>query len=86
MNNRFLDGKNMSEINKAAFNGTLQAHKDAEVPIVIISIDKINEYNFGYLVYFFELACAISGRFLNVNPFDQPGVEDYKRNMKKYLS
>lgn len=82
---KFLDGKNMSEINKAAFNGTLQAHKDAEVPIVIISIDKIDEYNFGYLVYFFELACGASGYLLGVNPFNQPGVEQYKSYMKELL-
>ena len=82
---KFLDGKSMSEINNAAFNGTLQAHKDAKVPIAILSIDEINEYNFGYLVYFFELACGASGYLLGVNPFNQPGVEQYKSYMKELL-
>lgn len=82
---KFLDGKSMSEINNAAFNGTLQAHKDAKVPIAIFSIDEINEYNFGYLVYFFELACGASGYLLGVNPFNQPGVEQYKSYMKELL-
>lgn len=82
---KFLDGKNFSDLNKAAFEGTVKAHKEAGVPIAIISIDEINEYNFGYLVYFFELACGMSGYLLGVNPFNQPGVEQYKTYMKELL-
>ena len=82
---KFLDGKSMDEINNAALNGTIQAHKDAGVPITIIEIDEINEFNFGYLVYFFELACSASAYLLGVNPFDQPGVEQYKSYMKELL-
>ncbi len=82
---KFLDGKNFSDLNKAAFEGTVKAHKEAGVPIAVISIDEINEYNFGYLVYFFELACGMSGYLLGVNPFNQPGVEQYKTHMKELL-
>ena len=82
---KFLDGKNFSDLNKAAFEGTVKAHSEAGVPIAIVSIDEINEFNFGYLVYFFELACATSGYLLDVNPFNQPGVESYKSHMKALL-
>ena len=82
---KFLEGKNFSEVNDAALNGTMQAHIDACVPIATVEIDEINEFNFGYLVYFFELACAASGYLLGVNPFDQPGVEQYKSYMKELL-
>ncbi len=82
---KFLDGKTFSELNAAAFEGTVKAHSDAGVNIAIIEIDEINEYNFGYLVYFFELACAMSGQLLGVNPFNQPGVEQYKSYMKELL-
>ena len=82
---KFLEGKTLSTINDAAFNGTVKAHSEAKVPIVIISIDEINEFNYGYLVYFFEIACAASGYLLKVNPFDQPGVEQYKAYMKENL-
>lgn len=82
---KFLDGKTISDINRAAIDGTINAHSDAGVPIATISIDTLDEYNFGYLIYFFELACAMSGHLLGVNPFNQPGVEDYKRNMKELL-
>ena len=82
---KFLEDKSMSDISKAAFDGTVKAHTEAKVPIVIISIDEINEYNYGYLVYFFEFACAASGYLLKVNPFDQPGVEQYKAYMKENL-
>lgn len=83
---KFLDGKNMSEINNAALNGTIQAHKDAGVPIVCFEINELDEYNFGYMVYFFELTCAVSGYLLGVNPFNQPGVEQYKSYMKELLN
>ena len=77
----FLNGKNFSYVNKRAFEGTVLAHNDGGVPNIVISIDKADEYHFGYLVYFFEKACAVSGYVLGVNPFDQPGVEEYKKNM-----
>ena len=77
----FLAGKNMSFVNKKAFEGTVLAHNDGGVPNVIISVPEMNEYELGYLIYFFEKACAISGYMLGVNPFDQPGVESYKKNM-----
>lgn len=82
---KFLDGKNMSELYNAGFDGTVKAHIDAKVPIAIIEFDEINEFNFGYLVYFFEIACATSGYLLEVNPFNQPGVEQYKNYMKQNL-
>lgn len=82
---KFLDGKTLGEINRAGFEGTIKAHSEAGVPICIVSIDEINEFNYGYLVYFFELACAMSGYLLGVNPFNQPGVEQYKSYMKELL-
>lgn len=81
----YLSGKTMSYVNWKAFEGTLLAHTDGGVPNVIIEIDQVNEYNLGYLFYFFEKACAISGYLLGVNPFDQPGVEHYKKNMFSLL-
>ena len=77
----FLAGKNVSEVNTKAFQGTLLAHTDGNAPNMIINIPEITPYYFGNLVYFFEKACAISGYILGVNPFDQPGVEAYKKNM-----
>ena len=77
----FLSGKTLHYINSCAFKGTLLAHTDGDVPNIIIEIDKQDEYNLGYLIYFFELACGISGYMLDVNPFNQPGVEAYKKNM-----
>ncbi len=71
----------MAEINETAFKGALQAHIDGGVPNLIVEIPTVNAFTFGYLVYFFEKACAISGYILGVNPFDQPGVEAYKKNM-----
>ncbi|MBP3582047.1 MAG: glucose-6-phosphate isomerase [Clostridia bacterium] len=82
---KFLDGKSMSEVNRAAYEGTVQAHIESKVPIVSIEVDEISEYTFGYLVYFFELSCAMSGYLLGINPFDQPGVESYKAKMKALL-
>ena len=77
----FLSGKPMSFVNKKAFEGTVLAHTDGGVPNLVISIDKADEEHLGRLIYFFEKACAISGYILGVNPFDQPGVESYKKNM-----
>jgi len=77
----FLTGKTMDFVNKKAFEGTLLAHTDGQVPNLVVNIADFTPYTFGYLVYFFEKACGISGYLLGVNPFDQPGVEAYKRNM-----
>lgn len=77
----YLAGKTVDFVNNKAFEGTLLAHTDGGVPNLIVTIPEMDEYTFGYLVYFFEKACAISGYLLGVNPFDQPGVEAYKVNM-----
>lgn len=77
----FLAGKPMSFVNEKAFEGTVLAHTDGGVPNFVITLDKPDEDNLGQLIYFFEKACAISGYLLGVNPFDQPGVESYKKNM-----
>ena len=77
----FLAGKSMSFVNKRAFEGTLLAHTDGGVPTLILENEAMDEENIGYLIYFFEKACAISGYILGINPFDQPGVESYKKNM-----
>lgn len=81
----YIAGKNIEFVNEKAFEGTLMAHLDGDVPCSSIIIEDLDEYNLGYLIYFFEFACALSGYILNINPFDQPGVEDYKRNMFKLL-
>ncbi len=77
----FLAGKPMAFVNQKAFEGTVLAHTDGQVPNLVISVDKPDEENLGRLIYFFEKACAVSGYMLGVNPFDQPGVESYKKNM-----
>ena len=77
----FLSGKTMAYVNKKAFEGTVLAHNDGGVPNIVLDVDAMDEYNLGYLIYFFEKACAISGYLLSVNPFNQPGVESYKKNM-----
>ena len=77
----YLSEKTMDFVNEKAFQGTLLAHTDGQVPNLLINIPTLDEYNFGYLVYFFEKACGISGYLLGVNPFNQPGVEAYKKNM-----
>ncbi len=77
----FLSGKDVDFVNKKAMQGTVLAHTDGGVPNLIINIPEMNSYWFGSLVYFFEKACGISGYLLGVNPFDQPGVEAYKKNM-----
>ena len=81
----YLSGKTLDFVNEKAFQGTLLAHTDGQVPNLLINIPTLDEYNFGYLVYFFEKACGISGYLLGVNPFNQPGVEAYKKNMFAYL-
>ena len=77
----FLAGKTVSYVNCKAFEGTVLAHVDGGVPNMVLELPEMNAYTFGYLVYFLETACAVSGYMLGVNPFDQPGVESYKRNM-----
>ncbi|MBQ7315150.1 MAG: glucose-6-phosphate isomerase [Clostridia bacterium] len=77
----FIAGKTMDDVNKTAMLATLIAHNDGGVPNILLEVDDRTAYSFGYLVYFFELACAVSGYLLGVNPFDQPGVEAYKKNM-----
>ena len=77
----FLAGKTVSYVNRKAFEGTVLAHVDGGVPNMVLELPEMNAYTFGYLVYFLETACAVSGYMLGVNPFDQPGVESYKRNM-----
>ena len=77
----YLVGKRISEINRQAELGTIIAHQDGNVPTILIEIDKLNEANLGALIYFFEFACGVSAYTLEVNPFNQPGVEMYKNNM-----
>lgn len=77
----FLSGKTMDFVNKKAFEGTMLAHTDGNVPNLIVTLPDMTPYSFGYMVYFFEKACGISGYLMGVNPFDQPGVEAYKKNM-----
>jgi len=82
----FLAGKRVDEVNKMAELGTRLAHVDGGVPNIRISVPELNEYYIGQLIYFFEIACGISGLVLNVNPFNQPGVEAYKKNMFALLN
>ncbi len=77
----FLAGKEMQFVNQKAFRGTMLAHMDGGVPNMVVEIDRMDEWHFGALIYFFEKAVGISGYLLEVNPFDQPGVEAYKKNM-----
>ncbi len=77
----YLAGKTLDFVNEKAYQGTLLAHTDGQVPNLLVHLPKLDAYTFGYVVYFFEKACAISGYLLGVNPFDQPGVEAYKKNM-----
>lgn len=81
----YLSGKTMDFVNKKAMEGTIQAHVDGGVPNIVLNIDKLDAQTIGHLLYFFELACAMSGNLLEINPFDQPGVEKYKTNMFKLL-
>ena len=77
----FLAGKTMAQINQKAFEGTILAHTDGGTPNMVLHVPAVNAHELGYLLYFFEKACAISGYMLGVNPFNQPGVEAYKKNM-----
>lgn len=85
-NLNYLSGKDIDYINKQAFTGTLKAHIDGGVPNIVINLEDLNEYNIGQLIFFFEKACAVSGYMLEVNPFNQPGVEEYKKNMMSLLN
>ncbi|MGH4050695.1 MAG: glucose-6-phosphate isomerase [Clostridium sp.] len=77
----FLAGNTLDYVNKKAFEGTILAHNDGGVPNMVVNVPELNAYYFGYLVYFFEKACGISGYLSGINPFNQPGVEAYKKNM-----
>lgn len=77
----FLSGQNMSVVNQKAYEGTIIAHTEGGVPNIVLEMPEVNEFELGYMIYFFEKACAISGYMLGVNPFNQPGVESYKKNM-----
>ena len=77
----FISGKDLHDVNRTAFAATAMAHTSGGVPNIVIELSSRSAHSFGYLVYFFELACAVSGYMLGVNPFDQPGVEAYKKNM-----
>ena len=82
----YLAGKRLSEVNHNAELGTAMAHNDGNVPIMTLTIPRLDEYYTGQMIYFFEIACAVSGYILDVNPFDQPGVEAYKKNMFALLN
>lgn len=81
----YLSGKSLDFVNKKAMEGTIEAHVSGNVPNILITMQELNEYTIGQLIYFFELACAMSGKLLGVNPFNQPGVETYKKNMFRLL-
>lgn len=77
----FIAGQKMSFVNEKAFQGTILAHTEGNVPNLVLEVDQNTPFDFGYMVYFFEFACGVSGYMLGVNPFNQPGVESYKKNM-----
>lgn len=77
----FVAGQTMDYVNKKAFEGTILAHNDGGVPNIVVNVPELTAYYFGYLAYFFEKACGVSGYLLGINPFNQPGVEAYKKNM-----
>jgi glucose-6-phosphate isomerase len=81
----YLSGKTLGYINSKAMEGTILAHVSGNVPNFLVTIDRLDAESIGQLIYFFETACAMSGSILGVNPFNQPGVEEYKRNMFKLL-
>lgn len=84
-NLNYLAGKTLDYVNKKAMEGTIKAHVDGDVPNIVVNMEKLDAKNMGQLIYFFELACAMSGLILGINPFNQPGVEKYKTNMFKLL-
>ena len=84
-NLNYLEGKTLDFVNKQAMEGTIEAHTEGDVPNILITMEKLDANNIGQLLYFFELACAMSGSILGINPFNQPGVEKYKKNMFRLL-
>ncbi len=81
----YLENKTLDFVNKKAMEGTIEAHLTGGVPNIVINLERLDEETIGHLIYFFELACAMSGKILDVNPFNQPGVEEYKKNMFRLL-
>ena len=81
----YIDNDKIKNINKAIINGAAQAHMDGDTPVILFEIDNLDDYHLGYMFYFFEYACAVSAYLLEVNPFNQPGVELYKKYMKNWL-
>ena len=81
----YLAGQSVSYVEQNAYEGVLQAHVDGGVPVIVLNTGDMNAITLGYMMYFFQLACGISAYTLGVNPFNQPGVEDYKRNMMTNL-
>ena len=80
-----MAGKGLDYVNKKSMEGTIDAHVSGDVPNIVIELPALTEETMGHLIYFFEKACAMSGMILGVNPFNQPGVEKYKKNMFKLL-
>lgn len=81
----YLNGKTLNYINSAAYEGAMKAHEEGGVPVISLDVPALNEKSFGHMVYFMQKACAVSGYLLGINPFDQPGVEMYKKNIYKLL-
>ena len=81
----YLAGRNLDHVDEMAYQGTLEAHVDGDVPVIAIDAGQLNDEKLGELFYFFQLSCGISAYILGVNPFDQPGVELYKQNMFRLL-
>ena len=81
----YLEGKTLDFVDEQAFRGTVAAHVDGGVPVITMEMGELNNEKLGEMFYFFELACGVSAYILNVNPFNQPGVEFYKRNMFQLL-
>ncbi len=81
-----LAGKSINQVNKAAMEGVMSAHEEAGIPMVKIDIPELDAFYFGQMIYFFETTCAITSYLMGVNPFNQPGVEQYKEEMKKRLT
>ena len=77
----FLSNQEMSVVNATVMQATLLAHSEGGVPCAVLEMPEINEFEIGYMIYFFEKACAVEGYMMGINPFDQPGVESYKKNM-----
>lgn len=84
--NKYIDEKYFKKVRNAISIGTAKAHSDGGVPVIIFEIEKLDSYTLGYLFYFFEMSCALSAYLLGINPFNQPGVEEYKKNVKELLA